>query len=100
MREKFCQKLLREYREFQKRVLSKKKSEIFGKSYEIDVFNNFYGILLEKANKLPDEILENLLEESGLLESLYQRWLKKEDSHYCEMEEYVESEIRNFVNDL
>lgn len=97
MREYFLSRIFGEYQAYKASVLGCTNSEKFGKSFEIDSIVNIYVILTEKADKIPDDTLAVLLEQRNILGSLYDLWLKKEDSLYKELEEHVTNEIKNLA---
>lgn len=94
LRRIFCKKIYYEYMEFKAAMLKKSKSEIYAEAYRIDIMINLYEILVEKAEKLPDWILWNLLQQPNILNLYYELWLKKEDSCYEELLQHVEEELR------
>ena len=94
IRERFLKRIFAELQSFKENLLRKDKETIFGESYKIETFVNLYEILVEQADRLPDVILLELLNQSaGILESLYQEWLKREDNFYQELKEYVDSAL-------
>lgn len=97
MKEAFWNKLTAEYKSYQVSVLSLTNSEIYGKCYEIDCMVNFYEILMEKAESMPEETLSALLQQENILWSFYDDWLAKDDSNYCEMETHIAEEVEVVV---
>ena len=93
VKEQFFQKLKEEYQQFRQRILQKDKQDIIKDSYRIEIFEELYKILVEKGDTLSDAILRNLLYQSGLLDFLYDCWLKKEDSQLQELMDCVEEEL-------
>lgn len=93
VKEQFFQKLKEEYQQFRQRILQKNKQDIIKDSYRIEIFEELYKILVEKGDTLSDAILRNLLYQSGLLDFLYDCWLKKEDSQLQELMDCVEEEL-------
>ena len=93
VKEQFFQKLKEEYQQFRQRILQKDKQDIIKDSYRIEIFEEFYKILVEKGDTLSDAILRNLLYQSGILDFLYDCWLKKEDSQLQELMDSVEEEL-------
>ena len=93
MKEAFWNKLTAEYKSYQVSVLSLTNSEIYGKCYEIDCMVNFYEILMEKAESMPEETLSALLKQENILWNFYDEWLAKDDSNYSEMETHIAEEI-------
>lgn len=97
MKEAFWNKLTAEYKSYQVSVLSLSNSEIYGKCYEIDCMVNFYEILMEKAESMPEETLSALLQQENILWSFYDDWLAKDDSNYSEMETHIAEEVEVVV---
>lgn len=86
-------RLYLEYLKFKDDMLRKSQEEVFKSRYRIDVFLNLYEIMVEKTEELPREILARLEKQEGPLERLYEGWMKKEDSVYQELKDYVEKEL-------
>lgn len=85
---------------FRYSVLQCTKEEIYSKSFKIETFVNMYEILVEDAEKLDEEIIYSLLCcNEGILESLYQKWLSKEDSLFEELKSYINEELLNLGQD-
>lgn len=94
IKEKFIRRLYRELQEFKQSILERDKQTVYGESYKIEVVSTLYEIFLEKADTISDTVLLNLTRQSaGILETVYEDWLKKEDSSYQELREHVESEL-------
>ena len=98
--EMFCKKLHEECTEFKHEIMRKSKVEIFGEAYKIDSIINIYEILLEKAGQLSDTLLWILIQQLDILELFYERWLKKEDSAYEELQQHMEAELQNFKENM
>ena len=84
----FCRKLGRELDQFKKRMMEKGKEEIYCSAYQIDSVICIYEALIELSGRIPEETLEAVTVFPGLLNFLYDRWMKYEDSHmediaYC-----------------
>lgn len=95
IKETFIKMIYDELRAYKEKALLEDKEQIFGKAYEIDVVSNLCIVLEELADDLSEIVLKDLVSQgTGILESLYQKWLKKEDSSYRELKEHVEAEIR------
>ena len=77
-------------------MLQREKTEIYATAYRIDVWKNLCKILTHLARQYPEEVLERVLPQSNLMECLYERWLKIEDSAYEELMQLVEKEIEEF----
>lgn len=75
---------------FRESLFKESGDVVYGSSYKIEVFVNLYEILAGLSDGMAEETMENIMQEgSGMLETLYQGWLKREDSFYAELEEYV-----------
>ena len=97
VRERFCEKVCGEYTEFGERMLQREKTEIYAAAYRIDVWTNLCKILCLLSEQYPESVLEKLLPQPNLLECLYERWLKIEDSVYNELMQLVEKEIEEIT---
>ena len=85
---------------FRYSVLRKSKREIYDCAYKIEVLETIYDILLENIQNIKEEILYHLLWwNGGILELMYQEWLKKEDSSYVELSEHIRGELTLFSED-
>ncbi len=84
----FCRKIGRELEQFKRRILKMGKEEIFHAAYRIDNVICIYEALLSMSGNMGEETLEAATAFPGLLEYLYDRWMKYEDSQmeditYC-----------------
>ena len=95
----FCWKISGELKLFKYRVLRMEKEEIFGLAYRIDCILRIYEILIELSRSLSSEELEGCIRTAGLLDYLFDRWLKVPDTQNEELEHSLCSEIRNFCAD-
>lgn len=85
---------------FRYSVLRKSKREIYDCAYKIEVLETIYDILLEIIQNIKEEILYHLLWwNGGILELMYQEWLKKEDSSHDELSEHIRGELTLFSED-
>ena len=90
---------------FQYELLSKSKREIYDASYKIEIMAIIYEILIEQLEEMKEEIVHHLILWKGnLMEDIYSRWLKKEDSSYEELKLHVEEHLKTiysgkFLND-
>ena len=95
LKELLLERLHIELNLFKDSMLQKEKKEIYEGSYKIEVFVNVYEILLEEAANLDMETIRGLLYwRYGILESLYQEWLTRDDGSYEELRVYVNDEVR------
>lgn len=97
MKERFLEKMYAEYQAYRTSALSCPSAEIFSRSHEIDAITNFYEILTEKAESLPDGVLEALLPHRYILSELYDLWLEKKENRYKEMKKHVEYEVEGLM---
>lgn len=97
MKEQFWKKISSEYLEYKHTVLLCTNTEIYGKSYEIDMMINLYEILMEIGEKMSDRVLAALLSRNNILLTFYNSWLKKDDGVYDEIESHVTAEIRKLA---
>lgn len=71
---------------FKEDMKNQEPEEIIACAYEIDTKISIYELLLEMAEKFPDEVLVALISFQGLLDYVYSMWLKKEDSQRKELQ--------------
>lgn len=97
IRETFLKRLYMELQSYKENVLAKEKEEIFAESYRTELLANFYEILVEKIQTMPEALLYELISKSdGILEFLYWKWLKWEDGFYEELKEFVAEELEMY----
>lgn len=89
----FCWKACAELRAFQYSILQKEKEEIYGAAYQIDSMISLYELLLEMSGTMEEETLSAAIACPGLLDFLYNRWLKYEDSHMEELQACIKQEL-------
>lgn len=80
----FCGKLWMELSTFKREMMELPPEDIFGCAYEVSVKVSIYENLLEMSHALSAEAMQTLISFPGILDYLYGRWLKTEDS--CEKE--------------
>ena len=96
LRELLRERLHMELQIFKDSMLQKGKEDIFKASYEIEIYVNLYEIFAVHIDKLQSEIIRRLLNLNfGILESIYQEWLRKEDSFFDKLRTYACSELEN-----
>lgn len=95
LEETFCWKMNSELKLFKHLILKQEKEEIFAQAYRIDCMVRIYEILMELSGRLEPEELEECIRTAGLLDYLYERWLKVPDSQNEELEHSLCSDIRN-----
>lgn len=96
----FCWKIAGELRLFRYNILKQEKEEIFNDAYRIDCRQRICDILAEQSGRMSPEELEVCTSISGLLEHLYERWLKEPDAWNEELEHSLCSEIRYLCGDV
>ena len=90
LRELLQQRLHLELMCFKDSMLQQDKEDIFKASYRIEIYVNLYEILLVHTENLQSSMIRELLGLGfGILESLYQEWLDREDGFYAELREYA-----------
>lgn len=90
LRELLQQRLYMELMLFKDSMLQKEKEDIFKASYRIEIYVNLYEILLVHAENLQSGMIRELLGLNfGILDSLYQEWLDREDNFYEELREFA-----------
>lgn len=95
MSEHLLDRIYGEYQAYKAFILSLSNAEIFAKCYEIDVMTNFYNILSECVKQFSGDTIQTLLGHQSILAELYDKWLKRDDMNYAEMENYLLDEIDN-----
>ena len=94
LKELLLEKLHIELHLFKDSMLQETKKEIYEASYKIEVFVNVYEILLEDTENLDSGTIRgNLHWKYGILESLYEEWLGRDDNSFDELKAYVGSEL-------
>lgn len=99
LEEAFRQKISRELEEFKEGALRMGKEEIFSIAYRIDCMIRIYEMLAEHSGEFEEEELKRCIQEEGLLQSLYQRWLKSPAPQEGELEHSVWSGIKEICRD-
>ena len=99
LEEAFCQKISRELEEFKEGALRMGKEEIFSIACRIDCMIRIYEMLAEHSGEFGEEELKRCIQEEGLLQSLYQRWLKSPAPQEGELEHSVWSGIKEICRD-
>ena len=90
LRELLQQRLHLELMCFKDFMLQQGKEDIFKASYRIEIYVNLYEILLVHTENLQSSMIRELLGLGfGILDSLYQEWLDREDGFYAELREYA-----------
>ena len=96
VKEGFIKQIYTELQDYKDSILVQERAENVGSSYKFEILSALYEILLEKADSISDTVLLNLLGQStGILEIIYQDWLKKDVSFDQELSEHVDSEFED-----
>lgn len=90
----FCSKVNLELGRYKKRMLKMTPEEIYGSSYQIECMVNISDCLIEKSEKMSEDILRCLLVLPSLLGFFYHRWIKVGDSFQQELEESLNVSIQ------
>ena len=89
-----AKRLYLELRMFRYSILQKSKKEIYESSYQTEMMAAIYEILLESLEYINENTTNHLLWwNGGILEFLYDEWLKKEDSSFEELKAHVGTEL-------
>ncbi len=99
LEEAFCHKISEELEGFKEEALRLEKEEIFSIVYRIDSMIRIYETLAEHSGELGEEELKRCVQEEGILQSLYQRWLKSPAPQEEELEHSVCSGIKEICRD-
>ena len=79
---------------FKDTMLRKSKEDIYAGSYMTEMYVNLYYILADEAERMEEPLLRKLVyQPSGILDSLYEEWMNKDDSFYAELRDYVEDKL-------
>lgn len=94
IKELFHKRIYAELLNFKNNLLLQDKEFIYRSSYKIEFFKNVYEILADQAEKQPEAVLFRLtFQRTGILEGLYEDWLRMEDSEFAELQDYVYSQL-------
>lgn len=94
LREVFLERLHIEIQLFRDSLLQGSKTDIYTASYMIALYVNLYEILVEQAERMPEGLMRAMVyRPCSILDAFYEEWLKKEDSFYTELRDYVEDEL-------
>ncbi len=103
MEEKELRGLLRErlhmeLQLFKDSLLRKEKEDIFRDSYKIEIYVNLYEIFAAHTDSLKADMIRRLLHLNvGILETVYQEWLDREDSFFEELRICVCGELERIA---
>ena len=98
LRELLRERLHMELQLFKDSLLQKDKEDIFKASYKIEIYVNLYEIFAAHTDNLSGDAIRRLLNLNlGILESVYQEWLGREDSFFEELKDYACSELENLL---
>ncbi len=89
-----AKRLYPELRMYRYATLCKSKKEIYESSYKTEQMATIYEVLLERLEYITENTANNLLWwNGGILEFLYEEWLKKEDSSFEELKAHIDTEL-------
>lgn len=89
-----AKRLYLELRMYRHATLRKSKKEIYESSYKTEQMAAIYEVLLEHLEYITENTANNLLWwNGGILEFLYEEWLKKEDSNFEELKAHIDAEL-------
>ena len=95
LREVFLERLHIEIQLFKDSMLRKSKADIYAAGYRIELYACLYEILVEQAERMPEELMRAMVyHPCSILDVFYEEWLKKDDSFYTELRDYVEDELK------
>ncbi len=98
LRELLRERLHMELQLFKDSLLRKEKEDIFRDSYKIEIYVNLYEIFAAHTDSLTADMIRRLLYLNiGILETVYQEWLGREDSFFEELRGFACSEIENIA---
>ena len=90
----FCLRLNLEQKRYKKRMMKMSPEAVFSKAYEINCMLSIYETLIEKSEKMETDILKCLLVLPDILHFFYRRWMKTGDSFQMELENSMDTEIK------
>ena len=94
IKELFYKRIYAELLNFKNDLLAQDKEIIYRSSYKIEFLTNVYEILVDQAEKQSEAVLYRLVYQcTGILDSLYEEWLRMEDNAFSELQEYVHNEL-------
>ncbi|MCM1500255.1 MAG: DUF3848 domain-containing protein [Clostridium sp.] len=94
LRDLLSKRLYIELQLFKDSKLRQEREEVFKDSYKIEIYVNLYEIFAVHIDNLQEDTIRRLLSlKFGILEFIYQEWLKREDSFYEELRAYACGEL-------
>ena len=94
LREVFLERLHIEIQLFKDSMLRKSKADIYAAGYRIELYACLYEILVEQVERMPEELMRAMVyHPCSILDAFYDEWLRKDDSFYTELRDYVEDEL-------
>ena len=95
LKEVFLERLHIEIQLFKDSMLRKSRADIYAASYRIELYVNLYEILVEQVERMHETLIRAMVYyPGGILDAFYEEWLKKDDSFYTELRDYVEDELK------
>lgn len=90
----FNAKIKLERKQYKKRVLQLEPEKIYQKAYQINCKENIAETLLEKSSEMKSEVLRCLLVLPNVIQFFYARWMGKGDSFQLELENSMDTGIK------
>ena len=82
-----------ELAEFEQGILGKEKREVYRASYQIDIIQNIYDMLMAQAEHFTAGTWSAILQSEHILELHYNEWMKADDSFWDELEASVKKSL-------
>ena len=97
-KEIFLTRLYLELQAFRRHMLEQDKETVYMNSYKIDLYSNFYNILVSLADDIPDMDYGKLVcDGDGLLNMLCRQWMVYENGTGIEMRRFVKSQLKPYM---
>lgn len=94
LRDLLSKRLYIELQLFKDSKLRQEREEVFKASYKIEIYVNLYEIFTVHIDNLQEDTIRRLLSlKFGILEFIYQEWLKRGDSFFEELRAYACGEL-------
>lgn len=90
----FNAKIKLERKQYKKRVLQLAPERIYQRAYQINCRENIAETLLEKSSEMKSEVLRCLLVLPNVIQFFYARWMGKGDSFQLELENSMDTGIK------
>lgn len=90
----FNAKIRLEQKQYKKRILRLEPEKIYQRAYQINCRENIAETLLEKSSEMKSEVLRCLLVLPNVIQFFYARWMGKGDSFQLELENSMDTGIK------